>query len=332
MLPNSLQRLAAFVLLAPLSSAQVGEVFPFYFEGSQDQVVPPVAAPSNARLRSAVGSLSGDTFSLLFSISRVSSPITAVELHAPAPPGANGPVALDIDFTTGGVFLSSTGSISSQTVSPDLADAIRGGLAYIDVHTVNYPDGEIRAQIQHQVRFCDGDGETPGCGACPCGNEIPFNEGGGCMNSTGQGARLVQRGLPSVTQDSIEFVFARGIPNNTVILVSGAKSLPQSGPCLGINFGTGVSGPFADGLRCVGGGLIRHGARQADSDGSIVGGPLGSPGWGGANFPPAGGLLAQSAFAAGQRRNFQAFYRDDPTQVCGTGQNTTNGVQILVLP
>ena len=332
MLAKILHRIAPVLLLATPSLAQGVEVLPFRFEGSQDQVVPPVAAPSNATLRYAIGTLSGDTFSLLFSISRVSSPITAVELHAPAPPGANGPVVMDIEFTPGAVSGFSTGSIFFETVSPAVADAIQGGLAYVDVHTVNYPDGEIRAQIQHQVLFCNGDGDNPGCGECPCGNEIPLNEGGGCLNSTGQGARLGQRGFPSVSQDSLEFTFGRGVPNSTVILVSGANSLPQSGPCFGLDFGTGISGPFADGLRCVGGGLIRHGARQTDSNGSILGGPTSSPGWGGPNFPPAGGLLAQGAFTAGQRRNFQAFYRDDPSQVCGTGQNTTNGVQLLVIP
>ncbi|MEM7519072.1 MAG: hypothetical protein AAF368_19375, partial [Planctomycetota bacterium] len=54
-------------------------------------------------------------------------------------------------------------------------------------------------------------------------------------------------------------------------------------------------------------------------------------GWGPPNGP-TGGLLMSTGAAAGQERYFQCFYRESPTVGCGTGQNTTNGVWVIVAP
>ena len=77
-----------------------------------------------------------------------------------------------------------------------------------------------------------------------------------------------------------------------------------------------------DGKRCVGGAVLRHGARMMDSNGAV--GPISSH-WG-------PGILSHPAFSAGQTRYFQAFYRENPSTSCMTGQNTSNAISRVFQP
>jgi hypothetical protein len=80
-----------------------------------------------------------------------------------APPGSNGPIAVWlypdgppavlIEGRVNGVLATGTiedgdlmGPLAGMTVA-DLAGQIRTGQAYVNVHTVQYPGGEIRGQI-----------------------------------------------------------------------------------------------------------------------------------------------------------------------------------------
>lgn len=165
--------------------------------------------------------------------------------------------------------------------------------------------------------FCFASGD---CVSCPCGNDS--NEAAGCLNSNGTASALVANGVAELSNDTLRFDVLDASPESFAILVSAQNLLPQTGPCTP---GDGISSPLLDGLRCVGGNLRRHGIRATDSAGSNFE-PWGPPGG------PSGGLLQQGAFAAGQSRAFQAFYRDDASLGCGTGQNTTNAIRIQVAP
>ena len=68
-----------------------------------------------------------------------------------------------------------------------------------------------------------------------------------------------------------------------------------------------------------------EGARSFDDGGNSTGV------WGAGGAPP-GGLLAQGGFGAGETRHFQVFYRELDGAVCATGQNTTNAIQVQVVP
>src|SRR5207237_1679731 len=48
--------------------------------------------------------------------------------------------------------------------------------------------------------YCQGDGTGT---LCPCGNNAPLYAGTGCLNSLGQGGRLVASGVPSLGSDSL---------------------------------------------------------------------------------------------------------------------------------
>ena len=91
-----------------------------------------------------------------------------------------------------------------------------------------------------------------------------------------------------------------------------------------LNDGLGIRGtPPMDGLRCIGGGMIRHGARAIGEGGAIA-----SP-W---DQAAQGGIVANLQVPVGSVRHFQAYLRDLPEAGCGTGINTTNAVSILVVP
>ncbi|MEM7518444.1 MAG: YncE family protein, partial [Planctomycetota bacterium] len=165
--------------------------------------------------------------------------------------------------------------------------------------------------------FCFGDGGvSPGCTACPCGNNAPAGTAAGCANASNAfGASLSSLGRPRVSDPTLRFE-AQGLPSASfALLLSGPNALPNAGACPP---GSGLAPPVLDGLRCVGGGTRRLGARQSDAAGTVG---ISGPGW-------ESGAALLGGSAAGTTILFQATYRTNPAQGCGTGLNTTNAVRI----
>jgi hypothetical protein len=166
--------------------------------------------------------------------------------------------------------------------------------------------------------YCFGDdGYLEGCSICQCGNGAPQGTPGGCLNESGGSARLVVTGTPSLSSDSLEFGVLDANANTFGFLVSGANRLPTMNPLCPA--GSGNQAIAMDGLRCVGGGFQRHGARALDASGDSV-----------SNWGP--GILASLSPGVGQRREFQIFYRASLATLCGTGQNTSNAIGITIVP
>jgi len=170
--------------------------------------------------------------------------------------------------------------------------------------------------------FCFGNDDGSVCTACPCGNSAPSGARAGCENASGSSCALLVSGAPSVSADTLRFEIEGALPNSIAILCSANNALPKNGACPS---GSGIVSPLHDGLRCVGGGLRRHGARSLDNTGEAV-----AP-WD-ATSGPIGGLVMDGAFTAGQVRNFQVFYMDEPSSGCGTGLNTSNAVRVEFRP
>lgn len=174
--------------------------------------------------------------------------------------------------------------------------------------------------------MCGAGTALPGCGLCPCGNEPADPEPiRGCANSSGEGATLFATGAAFVSDDQLRFEVRSSTPSAFGILLSADDALPAQGACPP---GSGFAPANFDGLRCVGGMLRRHGGRSADANGDTG---LTNSAWGGMDGPPVG-LIAQGGFSAGQTRSFQCIYRDQGTQVCMTGLNTTNAVRVTFAP
>jgi hypothetical protein len=154
------------------------------------------------------------------------------------------------------------------------------------------------AQIQ---AFCFGDGSGT---ACPCGN---FGApGNGCANSLSPaGAHLAATGTPSLAADTLALV-GTGMGNGAALFFQGTTQ---------VNGGAGAV--FGDGLRCVGGTVVRLGT-EANSGGASQY-PTGSN-------PPVSvrGMIT----AAGSVRHYQCWYRNAAAFCTSDTFNLTNGLTV----
>src|SRR5262249_34674416 len=108
--------------------------------GDQENPVVTTDAKGLASIHYTRGTLS---FEINVQLTGLSSAITGAHLHAAAP-GENGPVIVDLSSLLDG------NTIRGQvTITPDDLDALANGNIYINVHTIDHPDGEIRGQLNY---------------------------------------------------------------------------------------------------------------------------------------------------------------------------------------
>jgi hypothetical protein len=159
--------------------------------------------------------------------------------------------------------------------------------------TENPTDHDLLGQLFDVVEggsaipFCFGDGTGA---ACPCGNNGATGQG--CANSVhGTGATLASTGAASTLDDSL-ILQTSGMPGNaTCVFLQGTTA--------------GSAVVFGDGLRCVGGTLIRLGVKTASG--------------GSASYPGVGDLPVSVKGAVptnGGMRAYQAWYRDNDATFC----------------
>jgi len=151
--------------------------------------------------------------------------------------------------------------------------------------------------------FCSGDGS--GATACPCSN---FGApGNGCASSVNpNGANLGWSGNPWVANDSFTLQ-ASGMPNSSALYFQGTA---PSGMWSGTLFG--------DGLRCVGGSVVRIGTKQN------VGGA--------SQYPEAGDPLLSTVIilpSTGTSLFYQVWYRNAAAYCTTSTFNLTNGVYAI---
>ena len=80
-------------------------------------------------------------FSISYTLDSLTSTETNAHFHAPAPPGVNAGVIIQLppDNPKNGCV--------TPSLSQELIDALFAGLWYINIHTRNNPGGEIRGQV-----------------------------------------------------------------------------------------------------------------------------------------------------------------------------------------
>ncbi len=148
--------------------------------------------------------------------------------------------------------------------------------------------------------FCYGDGTgTP----CPCGNTA--GAGRGCANNGPfmEGALMHGSGSQSVSANSFMLASLNLVPNQPGLYFQGNNAVAGG-------LGTG----FGDGLRCVGGGVVRLEVVFADP--------------GGVSFTTVG-IASKGGVQAGDVKRYQLWYRSPgPTSACGFTFNLTNGVEV----
>jgi hypothetical protein len=143
-------------------SAEMKKVFTAHLSGGNE--VPPVDLKGQGQ---AIFTLSDDGISLDYKLIVANTKnITQAHIHC-GEPGINGPVVVFLfGFVSGGVNQNGVlaeGTITDANIIPrgssaecmgglatfeNLLEKIRNGSAYVNVHTVDFPGGEIRGQIK----------------------------------------------------------------------------------------------------------------------------------------------------------------------------------------
>jgi hypothetical protein len=163
-------------------------------------------------------------------------------------------------------------------------------------------DGLVMKLSRTAVEYCFGDGSsTP----CPCANASAAEQHAGCANSLGLGARLVDKGTSSLAADTLVLEGSQ-MSSGDALYFQGTSSM--SG---------GAGELFGDGLRCVGGTVIRLGSSTNVA--------------GASQFPDVGdpsvsvrGLVT----TPGSRRTYQTWYRDTSVFCTPANFNFSNGLLI----
>ncbi len=153
------------------------------------------------------------------------------------------------------------------------------------------------------TRFGFGDGTGA---ACACANESATGLEQGCKNSTGWGGKLSIAGSDRASADDLVVIAWNLLPANPALLFSGPVALQG---------GAGV--PFGNGLRLVGGPLIRRSVVAPDEEGRAIWGP---------------GLGASSPWLADTTVHFQGWYRDPFHEGCVSSFNLTSGISVTFRP
>jgi hypothetical protein len=154
------------------------------------------------------------------------------------------------------------------------------------------------------VPFCFGD---PGSGTpCPCGNDNDGSvPGSGCASgSFASGAQLTASGQASVITDTLVLTCTHMHRKNFGLYFQAENQ---------VNNGVGV--PFGDGLRCVGGNLIRLQNRMSDLSG--------------ASSTTIGISTKAGNISPGDIKRYQCWYRNPTGSPCGFDFNLSNGCEII---
>ena len=178
-----------------------------------------------------------------------------------------------------------------------------GGLGRIDVSI----SGAVACPVP-AVAYCFGDGTGA---ACPCSNTGAT--GNGCASSiNASGGNLTATGTASIANDTL-ILQGSGVPDGPGLYFQGTTQLAG---------GSGVS--FGDGLRCVGGTVIRLG---------IIGGVGNASTYPTGVTPPFNTPISVRGFvSAGQSLNYQLWYRDSGAFCTVSVFNLTNALNQVWVP
>lgn len=113
-----------------------------------DQVGPPNNSPYRG---SGSFTLTGDQLNYAVGMEPPYFLPTEAHVHGPAPPGVNGPPVFDLgNYIIFGPGPGTFGGLAyggGRTLSASEIAGLTAGLWYVDFHSTDYPNGEIRGQI-----------------------------------------------------------------------------------------------------------------------------------------------------------------------------------------
>ena len=129
-----------------LGSTAAADVHTYGVNLSGAQEVPPVVTAGVGGCTVTLDDVTGQV-TVNGSFQSLSSNATLAHLHGPAPVGANAGILINLT-ETGGTSGNVTGGgiLSAANVTNML-----NGLTYLNIHTVNNPNGELRGQVVQEV-------------------------------------------------------------------------------------------------------------------------------------------------------------------------------------
>jgi len=159
----SLAALLTAVAALAFSTPAQAQTFQTYLNGAQEPTSSLATGIGTVQL--AAGGPTGERLFVTESISGLTSGLAAFHIHGPAAPGLDGPVLYNIasasmdplgllgktsfSFTNFEIDLPSTVTASNGSVFTQAQQVtfLTTGVDYLNVHTANFPGGEIRGQI-----------------------------------------------------------------------------------------------------------------------------------------------------------------------------------------
>lgn len=138
----------------PTGGGAIPELYTAELTGTAERPDPVITtATGTATINFTPGSGStGQLISYSVTVTGLSGPATAAHIHGPAGPDDAAPIIVPFTITsgsTGGVISSGTiASTGHPTITMDsLVVLLRNGNSYVNVHTGDNPNGEIRGQL-----------------------------------------------------------------------------------------------------------------------------------------------------------------------------------------
>jgi hypothetical protein len=134
----------ALVMLGTASTARADTLLPFTALLNSAQETPPVSSPSQG-----VALVTYNTTQKLLcyalSYSPLSSPETVAHFHGPGAPTVSAPVVFAITPSPSPIGSPKQGCVGPLTKPQE--KELKKGLYYLNIHTTNFPLGEIRGQV-----------------------------------------------------------------------------------------------------------------------------------------------------------------------------------------
>jgi hypothetical protein len=116
---------------------------------------PPVNSPGRGRCVLTLDTAETQ-ITLSCTYAGLGSNASAAHIHTNGPVGVNGPVLFNL---TGASGTSGTLTLAPTAVTPAQVADLRAKRWYVNIHTTNFPDGEIRGQIKIATTPSDSDGD-----------------------------------------------------------------------------------------------------------------------------------------------------------------------------
>lgn len=136
----------AACLLLSLSLAHADTIFTATLDGVSSN--PPNASPATGFATVTLNSLE-TLITVNMTWSGLTAPATASHIHGPAGPGVNAAVIFPLTGVAG--FVSGSIAGESFAITPTEVSWLETGLLYVNIHTSNFPGGEIRGQLEPVV-------------------------------------------------------------------------------------------------------------------------------------------------------------------------------------